>query len=57
MRVGDLVKSLLAPELIGVVVDTVPNPAEGRWWVCWVGDDGVSRPMVCHESHMEALCK
>ena len=57
MQIGDLVKSLLAPELIGVVVEPCPNPAEGRWKVCWVGDDGVSRPMVCHEAHMEVICR
>ena len=60
MQIGDLVKSLLAPELIGVVVEraiTDINHDGGRWMVCWTGDDGVSRPMVCHEAHMEVICR
>ena len=54
MKVGDLVKSRLAPELIGIVVEPYDTPKQ-RWMVCWTGDDGVSRPTVCPESHMEVI--
>ena len=54
MKVGDLVRSLLAKNIIGIIKEPYDSP-KGLWRVLWADGGSAHAGELCHEKNMEVI--
>ena len=54
MKVGDLVRSLLAKNVIGFITEPYDSP-KGLWRVFWLDGGAAHQGTLCHEKNMRVI--
>jgi len=54
MKVGDLVRSLLAKNVIGFIAEPYDSP-KGLWRVFWLDGGAAHQGTLCHEKNMRVI--